>query len=201
MKTRRKVKKEKHKNPWHAPCIIMASGPSLGWDDYADVELARESGFKTIVVNSTFRYALWADAIYAGDGAWWKANHEKVPDSMEKWCCSKAPAILFGAKYKARATKKGYNSGACAIELAANVYKANPIILIGFDASTKHGIHHHPDHKATSNPTEDRAVRWLDQYLSITDKLNGAEVLNCSRFTRLDMFKKADFKETLEKYK
>ena len=35
------------------PCIIMASGPSLGWDEYADVDLAKKSGIKTIVVNST----------------------------------------------------------------------------------------------------------------------------------------------------
>lgn len=125
------------------PCAVIASGPSLAWDDYADVELIKQSGIKTVAVNSSWQVARFCDVIYAGDTAWWRYNHKSVDIDAVRWSCSRPAKQMYGCFYRERKIKPGYNSGANAIELAANHYKADPIILVGFDCSTKHGVHHH----------------------------------------------------------
>lgn len=194
---KRQIKKKPFEATWDAPCIVMASGPSLGFDGYADVELVRQSGLKVIVVNSTHEIAPWADAIYAGDSMWWKANESKVPKHMERWACSKASASLFGCTYRARFIKPGYNSGANAIEVAANVYKANPVILLGFDMSVKFGTHHHGDHTKTTNPTPDRCARWKPQFKSLRERAEGTQIINCSRYSEIPYFPMRDLQEVL----
>lgn len=179
------------------PCVVMASGPSLGFDDYADVKLVEQCGIKTIAVNSTWKDAPWCDVLYAGDGIWWKYNHKDVDIDAEKWSCSKNPSILYGVKYRPRHIKPGYNSGANAVELAVNVYKASTVIMLGFDCSVKHGVHHHANHKHTRNPDKDRCSRWKPQFKNLKQKTKHANVINCSRYTEITHFPRADLRETL----
>lgn len=183
---------------WNEPCVVMASGPSLGFDNYADVELVRQSGLKVIVVNSTFEVAPWADVIYAGDSAWWKHHVKDVPKSMAKWSCSRPSTIMYGCSYRARAITPGFNSGANAVELAANEYGATQIILVGFDMSVKHGSHHHGDHPKTRNPSSDRCSMWKPQFKTLRERIGETAVVNCSRYSELPYFEKADLRETLK---
>ncbi len=194
---KRQLKKVPHDDPWDSPCIIMASGPSLGFDNYADVELAKESGLKTIVINSTHDVAPWADVLYAGDTIWWKANYKNAPKSMEWWTCSKSAGTLFGCKYRARFIKPGYNSGANAIELAANVFKCPQIILLGFDMSVAHGVHHHADHKKSANPNASRCARWKPQFKSARDRSPDSQIINCSRYSEIPYFEKMSLQDAL----
>ena len=194
----KKLKKQPHPPSWEGqPCAVMASGPSLAWDDYADVALVKKARLKTIAVNSTWENARFCDVLYAGDGVWWKYHHSKIDIPAERWTCAKSAVNLYGCIYRARFVKPGYNSGANAIELAANVFKANPIILLGFDCSVKHGIHHHGKHKHTSNPTADRTERWKPQFKSLLEKCKGADIINCSRYSELDYFPRRDLREVL----
>lgn len=191
------MNKNKPVKEWDSPCIVMASGPSLGFEEYADVELARNSGLPVMVVNSTYEVAPWANAIYAGDSAWWKAHAAHVPPKMERWSCSKPANVLFDCNFRDRTIKPGYNSGANAVEVAAKVYKASRIILLGFDMSVKYGTHHHGDHKKTANPSPDRCERWKPQFKCLRNLLGEIEVINCSRYSEIPYFTKADLAETL----
>jgi len=51
-----------------ATVACLASGPSL---TRADVALVRAQGLPTIVVNTTYQMAPWADVLYACDAKWW----------------------------------------------------------------------------------------------------------------------------------
>lgn len=179
------------------PCAVVASGPSLGWDNYADIDLLKSSGINVLAVNNTWEKVRFCKAIYAGDGVWWKYNHKNIDIDVERWTCARGAVNMYGCVYRARYVKPGYNSGANAVELAANVFKANPVILLGFDCSVKHGVHHHGDHKHTSNPTPDRTARWMPQFKSLLEKTNGTEIVNCSRYSEIPYFKKGDLRETL----
>lgn len=179
------------------PCAVVASGPSLGWDDYADLKLLKQSGIKTVAVNTTWQHMSWCNVLYAGDGIWWRYNHKHITIKAEFWACSKQPAMLYGVKYRHRRIKPGYNSGANAVELAANVYRANPVLMLGFDCSVKHGVHHHENHKHTRNPDADRCNRWKAQFKSLAEKTNKTDVINCSRYTEIHNFPRKSLAETL----
>lgn len=178
-------------------CAVIASGPSLAWDNFADVELIRQAGIKTIAVNNSWQKALFADVIYAGDTAWWRYNHKEITIPAQRWTCSKGAVNLYGCRYRARYVKPGYNSGANAIEVAANVFGAAVVLLVGFDCSVKHGTHHHKDHKHTSNPTRDRAERWKPQFKSLLKRVGPARIINCSRYTELTCFPRQDLRSAL----
>lgn len=183
--------------PWNSPCVVLGSGPSLGWDDYADVETIKNAGLKTIAVNTTWEVARFCDIIYAGDAIWWKHNAKLIDIKAVRWTCARNAIGLYGCNYRARKIKPGYNSGALAIELAANVYKAAPIILLGFDISLAHGIHHHGKHKHTANPNGDRAKKWIAQFRCLKDRIGEAKVINCSRYTELGYFERRPLNEVL----
>lgn len=179
------------------PCVVIASGPSLAWDDYADLALIEKSGIKTIAVNNSWERARFCDVVYAGDGCWWRYNQSNIDIPAERWTCSKSAVNLYSCNYRARFIKPGYNSGANAVELAVNVFNADPVILLGFDCSVKHGVHHHGSHKHTANPTPDRSERWKPQFKSLAGKCKGAMIVNCSRYSEIDYFPRMGLKEAL----
>lgn len=183
--------------PWNSPCVVLASGPSLGWDEYADVQAVKDSGLRTIAVNNTWSVVPFCDVIYAGDTIWWKHNARHINIKATRWTCARNAMGLYGCNYRARKIKPGYNSGALAIELAANVYHANPIILLGFDGSVKHGVHHHGKHKHTGNPNADRAKKWQQQFKCLSGRIGDAKVINCSRYTELKLFERMPLSEAL----
>lgn len=164
---------------------VLASGPSLVQED---IELVKKSGIKTIAVNTTWEKVRFCDVIYAGDNVWWKHHHNSIDIDAERWCCAKAAVIPYKCFYRDRKVKPGYNSGANAIELAANVFKAKTILLLGFDCSVKNGIHHHGNHKNTPNPNERRCEQWKKQFKSLLDLCKNTEIINCSRYTEIKHF-------------
>lgn len=183
------------------PCIIIASGPSLGFENYADLHTAKLSGFKSIAVNNSWEKAKFADVIYAGDGVWWKYNHSKIDIKAERWTCARSSTHLYGCKYRARFVKPGYNSGANAAELAANVFKANPVLLLGFDCSVRYGIHHHGKHKHSSNPSKDRTARWKAQFKSLRERAKDTRIINCSRYTEITQFERMPLQQAIDEIK
>ena len=180
--------------------VVMASGPSLGWDEYADVKTIERLKLNTIAVNTTWRKAKFCNVIYGGDTIWWKHEHDKIEKDQidaERWTCSKSAMRLYNCKYRNRKVKPGYNSGANAIELAANVFEAETVILLGFDCSLKYGSHHHGDHKKTPNPNHRRMPQWVRQFRSLKEVCKGTKLINCSRYTEIDFIKQKPLDETL----
>lgn len=195
MKHKEKLEKPREHNDVVA---VLASGPSLGWDDYADVKLIESLKIKTIAVNSTWRCVRFCDVIYAGDTCWWRYEAGKIDIEAERWTCAKSAMRLYGCQYRDRKVKPGYNSGANAVEVAANVYGAKAVIMLGFDCSIKHGSHHHGNHKKTPNPNADRMPQWKKQFKSLLSVCENSRLINCSRYTEIDFIERMDLKKAVE---
>jgi hypothetical protein len=172
--------------------VCIASGPSL---TEADVNLVRLSGVKTVTVNSSWKLAPWCDVIYAGDRVWWDAYGPEIDVKAKRYTCSKTAARLHRAKYRARPIGAHYNSGMCAIDVAQH-FGAKTILLLGYDCSVTHGLHHHGKHKLTKNPNETRCKEWQKQFRELAQILT-SRVINCSRYTEIDCFERMDLEQAL----
>lgn len=173
--------------------VVLASGPSLTKED-----VERVRGLKTIVTNTSFRMAPWADILFGFDTYWWQHHIREVNDFFggelygAHTACSR-----FHVKPLDGTCKVFGNSGATAIALAS-VRGADKIILLGVDCSTKAGSHWHGDHPAhfrncTSLP------KWPKQFHAAGEyaKARGSRVINCSRQTELTCFEKMSLEEAL----
>ena len=173
----------------------MASGPSLTSED---IEAVRLSGLPVIVVNSTWEKVRFCKALYAGDSAWWIKNKSLIDVDCEKWICSSPTAASLKLKYRRNPFGKRFNSGANAVELAANHYCADRVLMLGFDCSVENGIHHHDDHVGLNNPNQKRCEIWREHFLRLPKLCKKTELINCSRFTRIDSIKKGALEDYLE---
>ena len=175
---------------WQGKTVAcVASGPSLTAEDCTLVE---QAGIPSIVVNSSWKMARFADIVFAGDFGWWKAYGGEIDIEAEKWTSAGTAARHFGLHH----FKIGgpYNSGSRAIQLAIEL-GASKILLLGYDASVKHGTHWHGDHKQTKNPDEMRCLKWHAHFAAIDRK--GAEIINCTRETELTCFPKMKLEDVL----
>ncbi len=191
--------KDELKGLWVGQRVVcMASGPSLHADD---VDKVRDSGLRTIVVNTTYTIAPWADALYAMDTAWWAVHARDVTLFRGMKLCAAQAAERHGAKFISGtgAVKAAGNSGAGAIVLAAHM-GASEIILLGYDCKKADDgrVHWHGDHpKGLTNGSS--LLRWPAQMQKA-----GAEamrtvkrIINCSRDTALTCFERAPLEAVL----
>jgi hypothetical protein len=168
----------------------IASGPSL---TQADCDAVRARGWRTIVTNTTYQLAPWADALFAFDGSWWRQYRLQVDQVFkgDRLTCSSAGRVMGAAESLLYQTwfAPFQNSGASAISLAV-VAGAERIILLGYDCQKTGGQSHwHGDHpSALSNALSikhwPRAFRNVSRYA----KERGTPVINCTRETALDCF-------------
>jgi hypothetical protein len=174
--------------------VCIASGTSLTAED---CETVRESGYPTIVVNSSFRRALWADILFAMDAPWWNEYIRDVEQTFpgERWGYVRVPA-----EYKVYATKGALyptgwgNSGSYAISLAV-VSKPMKIVLLGYDCQygPQGQRHWHADYpEKMGNATT--LKRWPYQFELVAKyaRQHGIPVLNCSRATALTHFERGE---------
>jgi len=160
--------------------VCIASGPSL---NQHDCDLVHAAGFPTIVVNSSWKLAPWADHLYAGDLAWWDANAADLPDGPKRWTCTRQASAKHGLRLH---TAYGeYNSGLRAIQLAFQL-GADRVLLLGYDCTVANGTHWHGDHVDTKNPDEVLCRKWDAQHRRLPEK---SQVINCSRETALTAYR------------
>lgn len=191
--------KDDIKNLWPgARVVCMASGPSLHADD---VDLVRETGLRTIVVNTTYAIAPWADVLYAMDSAWWATHGKDVTHFSGLKLCAAQAAERHGAKQitGTGAIKAAGNSGAGAIVLAAYT-GASEIILLGYDCKKADDgkVHWHGDHpKGLTNATS--LNRWPAQMDKARHEAmrTAKRIVNCSRDTALTCFERAKLEDVL----
>lgn len=148
-----------------------------------------------IVVNTTFRMAPWADALYAMDRAWWSEYLAEVRETFRGalW----APlGGLAGVKRIRFDRQTPRNSGAGAVALAAQE-GAERIVLLGYDAQHSGGrTHWHGDHpKGLGNAGS--VAKWPEQFRTLIGLLRGATVVNASRTTALACFPRASLEAAL----
>lgn len=167
-----------------------------------------------IAVNTTFAKALWADALYACDEAWWDHYFVTLATTFrgQLWTVSGAARDRWGCRWilgvegggvsrVSTHIHTGMNSGYQAIGLAHN-FGARRIILLGFDfcRGPRNETHHHGDHPKNLGTTPQSRfpgwIRAMDQLASDLRK-RGVAVVNCSRRTALKCFQRAELAEAL----
>lgn len=174
-------------------CIILASGPSL---DDEDIDVCRKSRWNVITINNTWARYPDCDIIYGGDYIWWKEHHKLIKSNAEFWSCNQHASLSFNLNYH-QVPPGTYNSGMRAIELAVKL-GAEHVILLGYDCSLSHGSHWHGNHDTTANPTDELITLWKQHFSHVAKKLNHkVNIVNCSRFTELDVFRRASLCDTL----
>ncbi|MDK1707024.1 hypothetical protein QOM18_01690 [Serratia marcescens] len=165
--------------------IVLGSGPSLC---VADVDSAMASGWPVIAVNSTWRMAPGCDVIYAGDREWWDEYHAHITSPAARWTCHPGAAARY--RLLLHVAQGAYNSGMRAVQFAA-AQGAKRIILLGFDCSVEAGTHWHGDHPAgLRNPTPGSPAKWQAHFEALTPLLSTTEIINCSRYSRLTLFRR-----------
>ncbi len=175
--------------------VCIASGPSLIADDVAFVR----GKAKTIVVNSSYQMALWADCLYAADAHWWRWQKGAPEFAGLKYSleanAAKWPGVNvlqyggeMGLSSDPTTLSSGRNSGYQAIGLAVH-FGASRIVLLGYDMQRglkgeEHWHGNHPRHDRSDYPN---FLRFFDSIAGLL-KARGVEVINCTRRTALKCF-------------
>lgn len=163
---------------------MLATGPSLTIED---VNRVVDAGFLILGVNSIWKIYPHVDALYCGDYRYWKAYNEEIIAAgvtCKRYSRSSRAEKVYNASYCKSALGSAYNSGQMAVELAVRK-GAEGVVMLGFDASVKLGIHFHGAHQKTPNPNPERASRWLPQFNTICKAYPHANIVNCSRYTAI----------------
>lgn len=195
---------------WEGQTVaILASGPSMCQED-ADYVRGKA---RVIVVNTTFRLALWSDKLYTNDHDWLAAHKAELDatfqgqivcghsawsgvDEVYHWPFDKNAKGLWA---KPGHIAWGMNSGAAALSLAHQL-GASKIILLGYDQQWRgdqprwHGWH--PEGLQNQKPGFHRWAKWF--HAAAKDfRLLGIPVINCSRETSLTCFSRRPLREAL----
>ena len=181
------------KDRWVGETVfVLASGPSL---THADVELVQ--GRKTIVTNTTYKIAPWANVLFFHDTRWFE-HYKSDLDSFKGEIVTISPTKHPRVTRLSKPLLNAYgNSGAGAISLAI-LAGAAKVILLGVDAQYDKKVHWHGDHP--SGLGNARSVnKWPAQFEKVAQhaKDNNCIVLNASRNTKLKCFEKVQLEDVL----
>ena len=188
----------------------LGSGPSLTAED---VDLLRGKSM-VIAVNDAYRLCRWADALYACDVSWWRQSYGAVKGSgfagslwsmsQDDWkrgwqkqfrdvhVLKKTGAL--GIETHMDGLRSGGSSGFQAINLAVH-FGAQRIVLLGYDYRKVGGKgHFFGEHKNKSGPYAPRLARAFDSMVEPLQQL-GIEVINCSRYSIVNAFPKAELRD------
>jgi hypothetical protein len=185
-------------NFWRVPPMwkgqtvaILASGPSM---TQATANTVRDAHLPTIVINTTWQLAPWADLLYAADASWWERYKDEVkafPGIRVSACVGyKHPDLLFlcntgkaGFDEDPSCVRTGGNSGYQAIHVALHAH-ARRILLLGFDmCHPQQQAHWHGRHpEPLRNVGEGVFNRWLKHFADLAPvaKSRGTEIINCT---------------------
>jgi hypothetical protein len=169
--------------------VCIASGPSLTVED---CEFVRGAGLPTIVTNTTFRIAPWADVLFGFDYKWWRVHLAEVRATFSGrlFCQSNRwPSRYLEWPGMARGYRSFGNSGANAVSLAV-VLGASRVVLLGYDCQLTGGrSHHHGDHPEPFANC-DKLPQWPLQFerLGRWASARGIPVVNASRESALTCF-------------
>lgn len=182
---------------------VLASGPSMNQES---ADLVRDAGLPAVVINSTFRLAPWAWALFGADSAWWK--HEDNRDAHQfaglKVSVEDCKGVLklhytgtTGFDPDPSCLRSGGNSGYQGVHLLAHTGAAR-ILLLGFDMG---GEHWHDDHPAPLRKTpQEHYPGWIARFEELKKALDkrGIDVINCTPGSALKCFPMAELADVLE---
>jgi len=192
---------------------VLASGPSMS---QAVADAVRASGIPAIAVNTTFRLAPWAWALYAADSEWWqhRANRDawdfgglklSVDNDGSRPMASqgvlyvqKQPETRFDIEAQGCVATFG-NSGAQALQIAIKTGAAR-VLLCGFDMHlTSVANHWHGKHPAgLRDTTAENYANWVQRMdRAAPQMLRMTEIVNCTPGSALQGFPRGVLEEEL----
>jgi len=148
--------------------------------------------------------------LYACDGSWWKKYIDSVREVFkgELWTQDKEAAEQYKLSRVSGANKPGLgrnwlihfggNGGYQVINLVYH-FGAKKIILLGYDMQRTDGkSHHHGDHPGELNRSLN-FKEWIKKFNALAPELcaEGVEVINATRKTALDCFRKIKLEDAL----
>lgn len=189
--------------------VIVASGPSA---KNAPLHVAKGKA-KFIAINKSWELAPWADILYGCDFAWWKhvkgcpgfsglkltVDRAAVKDfpELKQVECRKPDDRLFLSPLGT--VGWGGNGGFHALNLAVQ-FGCRKIILVGYDMTTRYGLHWHGAHTGNlHNPKEASVARWrraVDNASKVIHPM-GIKVINCSKVSALTSYPKMELDKAL----
>lgn len=177
--------------------VCIASGASLTEED---CNLVRLSGLPTIVTNTTYQMCPWADILFGYDKKWWEYYINDVKKLFRGRLMSYSGALVnFGVDNLSHTNwfKNFQHSGACIIGLAIEC-GAKQVILLGYDCKIDDKAHWHGNHPQGFNNCKSISQWHIhhDEVKKFAER-KGCEVLNASRDTALDCYKKVSLEAVL----
>jgi len=154
--------------------------------------------------------AQWADVLYACDGPWWDEYIEEVRrsfpgdcwtqdlDSSNRYKLSYVAARKGPGLGKEKIIHTGENGGYQAMNLAY-LLGASKIILLGMDMQkTGNKCHWHGEYPSPLN-RHSPYNKWVKNFDSLARDLYdaGVEVINATRTSALNCFKKVNLEDAL----
>lgn len=137
---------------------------------------------------------MFADTLFAMDWSWWKEYERAVRVegfAGERVTC--AERVVGALKFPHHGVRF---SGEGAILLAVS-RGCSRVILLGYDCKKTAGrAHHHGNHpKGLGNAG--KVLEWPKYLLETSHRIEGVEVVNCSRDTVLTAFPRARLEDVL----
>ena len=200
-------------------CAIIAGGPSLNKTDVELVDSFAVCGDVYVIgINDAYRISNQLHMLYAADLPWWRGHMPAVRNyahmrrvvggvDLALWTAGDEAAKDFpeltlidsepAAEFFIRADNKigrGAHGGFQALNIALNIGFAK-ILLLGYDcqitdANNRHWFGNHPQSIAKASPYK----AWVDVFTKAQRTLYQwpeTEVVNCSRQTALDCFRRS----------
>lgn len=198
--------------PWCVPPMwsgrtvaVLASGASMSLQV---AEQVRAAGVPAVVVNETFRLALWAPLLYAADADFWRARPEALAFGGHKVTASRSVESELvrvlqvdgaeGFTPDPTRIRTGGNGGFAALHIAMQA-GARRVLLCGLDLR---GEHWHGRHGAPlRNPTPELFGLWRAAFSSLVApaRERGVDVVNCSPGSALTCFRSGDLASELSR--
>ena len=180
--------------------FVLASGPSLTLSDVAQVRrYAQAHDCPVLVTNSTYRLALWADALFFYDSRWWSAHGNDVlrdfPGQIVTVCELIHHRMLNLRKQPFNAYK---NSGGGAISFAMYA-GAKRVITLGLDGqpAADGRQHWHVPDPVLGDATGLSLFLPCFPDLAQDAAQQGVEIINASRQTAITCFQRQPLADIL----
>lgn len=188
--------------------VLIGSGPSLTDDD---CDYTEGKACRVIGTNDAYRMAPWLDVLYAADHGWWQQHirYVEAACACQLWTQSAVAREQYelnwviltqepGLSDDPQTIHSGGHSGYQAMNLAY-LMGAKRILLLGYDCQRTEGKDHwfgsHIGGLTTAMDVKD----WAKAYDSTVDqlRLNGVDVINCSRDSAITCFPRAPIEAVL----
>lgn len=214
-KAHKQLTHQLHRADWQErTAVVIAAGPSLTVEDCALVRAARERDeVRVVSVSNAWKHcATWADAFFSADRRYWKhylpqmlkagapkarmvttCNLTEQQDGITRVRMANRPGLGLAEVYT------GGNSGYMGINLAY-LYGARRIVLLGLDCQPGPNGERHFDGDHPAPLTQHQPFgEWVKRFKTLAEDCDkrGVEVINCSRRTALQCFKRGDLAEVL----